>query len=83
MGILFISSSMTYQQQTSVPFLEKYLSFKPFERQLSQISFTYAGQTISIATSGYYKFVEFFMRKAAHFFIYLALGVFFCISLKN
>ncbi|WP_281164326.1 VanZ family protein [Liquorilactobacillus sicerae] len=83
MGGLFISSSMTYQQQTSVPFLEKYLSFKPFEHQLSQISFTYAGQTISIAASGYYKFVEFFMRKAAHFFIYLALGAFFVLALRT
>lgn len=83
MGILFISSSMTYQQQTSVPFLEKCLAFKPLETQLSKIAFSYAGQKISIQAVGYYKFVEFFMRKAAHFFLYFFMGVCFALALRS
>ena len=83
MGILFISSSMTYQQQTSVPFLEKYLAFKPFEAQLSKIAFSYAGQKISIQAVGYYKFIEFFMRKAAHFFLYFFMGASFALALRS
>lgn len=74
--ILFISSSMTYQQQTSVPFLEKYLTSQPFKTFLSQISFNYAGSTVSIAHLGYYKFVEFFIRKGAHFGTYFLMGGF-------
>lgn len=74
--ILFISSSMTYQQQTSVPFLEKYLASQPLKLFLSQFSFSYAGETVSIAHLGYYKFVEFFIRKGAHFGTYFLMGGF-------
>ncbi|KRL02712.1 VanZ family protein [Liquorilactobacillus capillatus] len=74
MVILFISSSMTYRQQTSVPFLERFLTNKPFEVFLSQWSFHYANETISVSQVGYFKFLEFFIRKGAHFSIYLLLG---------
>lgn len=76
LAILFVSSSMTYKQQTSVPFLEKYLTSRPLETFLSHISFDYAGKTISIQAVGYYRFVEFFIRKAAHFGTYFLLAVF-------
>ena len=68
MLILFISSSMTYHQQTSVPFLEKYLTGKPFETFLERFSLDYSGSEISIQAVGYYKFLEFFIRKGAHSF---------------
>ncbi|AUJ30190.1 MAG: VanZ family protein [Liquorilactobacillus hordei] len=83
MLILFISSSMTYKQQTSVPFLEKYLSAEPLKNILSGISFNYATEKISIAEVGYFKFVEFFMRKGAHFFFYCLMGTFFYLGLKK
>jgi len=79
--ILFYSSSMTYKQQTSVPFLEKYLTNKPFYHNLTGISFNYSGKTQSIANDGYFHLVEFFVRKGAHFSIYLILGVFLCLAL--
>ena len=41
---------------------------------MSKISFDYAGSTVSIAHSGYFHFVEFFIRKAAHFTTYFFLG---------
>ena len=62
MLILFISSSMTYHQQTSVPFLEKYLTGKPFETFLERFSLDYSGSEISIQAVGYYKFLEFCMQ---------------------
>ncbi|KRN06436.1 VanZ family protein [Liquorilactobacillus sucicola DSM 21376 = JCM 15457] len=80
--VLFISSSMTYQQQTSVPFLEKYLTNKPFEQLLSGLSFQYANETVSISQMGYFKFLEFFIRKGAHFSIYLGLGAFLAAGLS-
>lgn len=83
MALLFISSSMTYHQQTTVPLLERYLVTKPFENQLAKLSFTYGGQTISVQAAGYFKFVEFFIRKAAHYFIYLGLGVCFTLALRE
>jgi len=79
--ILFYSSSMTYKQQTSVPFLEKYVHGKPLSSSLSNIRFNYGGKEQSIANDGYYHFVEFFIRKGAHFGTYLILGVFLCLAL--
>ncbi|KRN08712.1 VanZ family protein [Liquorilactobacillus mali KCTC 3596 = DSM 20444] len=83
MAILFISSSMTYKQQTSVPFLEKYLSGEPFKNILGGVSFDYATEKISIAEVGYFKFVEFFLRKGAHFFFYFLMGTFLYLGLKK
>lgn len=74
MIILFISSSQTYEQQSSIPFLQKILSNQPFKKQLSGIAFMYAGSEVSISASGYYKFIEFFIRKAAHFGTYFILS---------
>ncbi|HAJ53278.1 MAG TPA: VanZ family protein, partial [Lactobacillus sp.] len=46
--------------------------FKPF---LSTIHFDYAGETQSVAKVGYFKFVEFFIRKGAHVTIFFLLGL--------
>lgn len=76
MALLFYSSSMTYQEQTSVPTLQRFLSSQPLEHWLSQFHFNYAGQQQSIDELGYYKFVEFLIRKTAHFSSYLLLAFF-------
>lgn len=74
MLVLFISSSMTYQQQSQVSLIEKILVNEPLKVFFSRISFNYAGSEVSIAAKGYVKFVEFFIRKAAHFMTYFILG---------
>lgn len=74
MVLLYFSSSQTYQQQTSVPLLERMLKSEPFYDQLNKISFQYAGSTVSIQDRGYFKFIEFFIRKGAHFVAYFVLG---------
>lgn len=74
MLILFISSSMTYQQQSQVSLIQKYFSHEPLKNFFSNISFTYAGSEVSISAKGYVKFVEFFLRKGAHFMTYFILG---------
>lgn len=74
MIILFISSSMTYEQQSQVSLLDRLLSGEPFKEAMSSISFTYAGSKVSISTLGYSKFIEFFIRKGAHFGSYFLLG---------
>ncbi|AUI70775.1 VanZ family protein [Companilactobacillus alimentarius] len=80
--VLFYSSSMTYKEQTSVPFLEKYFKNQPFHDLLSKIGFNYSGKYQSVANDGYFKFVEFIIRKGAHFSIYLLLGLFLCLALN-
>ena len=74
MIVLFYSSSQTYTQQSSVPFLQKWLSSQPFSNKLQSIAFEYGGTEVSIKAMGYYKFIEFFIRKAAHFFTFFILG---------
>ncbi len=83
MVLLFISSSQTYKQQTSVPFLERWLANEPFKQLLSGISFKYVVQEVSIASSGYFKFVEFFIRKGAHFGSYFLIGLGGYMGYKN
>ncbi|WP_246369185.1 VanZ family protein [Listeria rustica] len=72
--ILFFSSSQTYEQQSMTSGLDRLLANKPFEKQLSAISFPYAGSEISIQAKGYSSFIEFFIRKGAHFFSYALMG---------
>ncbi|WP_059140532.1 VanZ family protein [Paenilisteria newyorkensis] len=72
--MLFISSSQTYEQQSMTSSLDRLLANKPFEKQLSAVSFHYAGSEISIQAKGYSSFIEFFIRKGAHFFSYALMG---------
>lgn len=74
MAILFYSSSQTYEEQSQITLLRKLLAQQPFKEQLSGISFEYAGSPVSIQASGYFKFVEFFIRKGAHFGTYFIMG---------
>ena len=74
MVILFISSSQTYEQQSQIGLLSRILKNEPLKEWLEKISFSYAGSEISIAEKGYFSFVEFFIRKGAHFFTYFVLG---------
>ncbi|EUJ33196.1 VanZ family protein [Listeria floridensis FSL S10-1187] len=74
MGLLLKSSSQTYHEQSLVPFMDKILAGKPLEGLLSHVSFVYANEEVSIANLGYSKFLEFFIRKGAHFFTYFVMG---------
>ncbi len=74
MVLIFISSSMPYKDQSLVSTIQKGLPMQPFSELLSKIKFEYAGQTISIPSLGYAQFIEFFIRKAAHFLAYFFIG---------
>lgn len=82
MAVLFYSSSQTYEQQSQVGVLDKLLGNQPFKEQLKDISFGYAGSEVSIQARGYAKFVEFFIRKGAHFGTYFLLGASWFIGLN-
>lgn len=77
--VLAISSSMTYEQQSIIPELEQVLANKPFEKQLSVLKIPYWDTVVSVEERGYFKFVEFLIRKLTHFvgFGCIALGIYF------
>lgn len=83
MFLLYGSSTMSYESQSLVSPLETLLAGRPFENLLKNIQFTYAGSEISIASRGYIPFVEFFIRKAAHFFSYFFIGFFWVLGLRK
>ncbi|RJS62549.1 VanZ family protein [Bacillus sp. PK3_68] len=74
-GIIYSFSSQTYEEQSLVPFLEQVLPGEPFSGVLSACRVTYWGKEISIETQGYYYFLEFFIRKFAHLFLFGLLAV--------
>lgn len=75
MGVLFYSSSMSYQDQSLISWIGWTLKKQPFAEPLSKISFEYAGKLISIPTMGYAQFIEFFIRKSLHFICFLFIGL--------
>ncbi|TWT03567.1 VanZ family protein [Planomicrobium sp. CPCC 101079] len=75
LSILFISSGQTYEQQTLIPTLEKYLAAKPLEGLLSYLHIPYYGTLVSIEERGYFAFIEFLLRKGAHLFMFGAVAI--------
>lgn len=73
--VLFFSSGQSYDQQSLIPTLQKWLPEKPFESALSVLQIPYWGIIVSVDERGYYYFVEFLVRKAAHFFMFGFLSI--------
>ncbi|MFK2827141.1 VanZ family protein [Bacillus sp. B190/17] len=74
-GTIFHFSSQTYEEQTLVPLLQHLLPGEPCARWLSYVKVYYWGQEISVEARGYYYFIEFFIRKFAHLFLFGCLAV--------
>ncbi len=83
MAVLFYSSSQPYGEQSLTGVLDEILAKEPLKNILSLIQFNYAGDEVSIAAQGYSSFVEFFIRKLAHFGTYFLLGLCWFLGLKN
>lgn len=73
--VLVIFSSMTAEQQSLQHFLQTTLSTKPFEAQLSQLAIPYWDTIVSVDERGYFAFVEFLIRKSAHFLMFATIAV--------
>ncbi|WP_432354339.1 VanZ family protein [Sporosarcina sp. A2] len=83
-GGLFVSSSQTYEEQTIVPKLQELLPSQPLEKPLAELQIPYWGKIISVEERGYYYFLEFLLRKSAHFFSFgLLAAVFFWLLPKR
>ncbi len=83
MLVLYYSSSQSYGDQSMTGLLDRWLANEPLKEFLSPIQFTYAGSEVSIHAQGYSAFVEFFIRKAAHFGSYFLLASFWLLGLKE
>lgn len=79
---LFISSSQTYEQQSLIPSLQHYLPNKPFESAFSMLISILGKTHIFVGDNSYYHFIEYLLRKGAHFVLFglLATGIFFSLS---
>ncbi|WP_420832611.1 VanZ family protein [Weissella diestrammenae] len=74
MVILFISSSQTYEQQNQQSFLHAVLKAQPGKHFLTHFRLNYAGQ-MHDASRDYFHYVEFLIRKSAHFLSYFIMGL--------
>ena len=82
-GALFISSSQTYEEQSLISTLKEWLPNQPMYFLLDKLEIPYWGRTISIEERGYYHFVEFLIRKSAHFLIFGCLAVVIYLLFSN
>lgn len=80
---IFISSSQTYEQQSLISTLKRLLPDQPLIGFLSTLEFTYWGRAISVEERGYYYFVEFLIRKSAHFIVFGCLALLIYRMLPN
>jgi VanZ family protein len=71
---IFFSSSQSYEKQDLRPKLERYLDMQTVKQLFFDVKFDYAGKEISVANLGPAGFIEFFIRKLAHFVTNFLLG---------
>ncbi|HLG27042.1 MAG TPA: VanZ family protein [Paenisporosarcina sp.] len=71
---LFYSSAQTYEEQSLIPDLMRWLPGEPFRGVLSIFQIPYWGTTVSVEERGYHAFIEFLMRKGAHIVTFGALA---------
>ncbi|WP_246942850.1 VanZ family protein [Bacillus pinisoli] len=75
-GIIFWFSSQPYQQQDVKPFMIDFINEEWIQAAFGWIAFDYAGYLVSVDHLGAASFIEFFIRKGAHFGIFFLLGFF-------
>jgi VanZ family protein len=73
-GMIFYASSQPYEKQDLRPTISDFLDLDFVESLFSTTVFNYAGEEVSIESMGPAHFIEFFIRKGAHFSVYLGLG---------
>lgn len=74
-GLIFFLSSMSYERQSIVPMLENLLPTEFIEDNFSGIEFKYGNAIVSVEEMGAASFIEFFLRKSAHFGIFASLAI--------
>ncbi|GAJ98859.1 VanZ family protein [Geomicrobium sp. JCM 19055] len=78
--LIFVSSTMSYEQQDIRSVLAQFPGSEFLETLFSPVAFTYGGRLISVDNLGLVTFIEFFIRKGMHVFVF-GLLAFFTISI--
>ncbi|MDR7073208.1 VanZ family protein [Fictibacillus barbaricus] len=73
-GMIFYASSQPYEKQDLRPTISQFLDMDFISSLFSTTVFNYAGDEVSIEKLGPAQFIEFFIRKGAHFSVYFGLG---------
>lgn len=73
-SVIFILSSQPYEVQSLLPFIRQYVHLNWIIEHFANIEIIYAGKTISVHTVGAAEFLEFWIRKGAHFSVFFVLG---------
>lgn len=75
MGMIFYSSAQPYGEQDMRSNIEDYVNEEFVIKYFSWVSIDYGGGTpVSIENKGVGGFIEFFIRKGAHFSVFFVLG---------
>ena len=82
MGLIFYSSATPYEKQDVKPLLAGQFNLSFLEPILEPFTFTYNQSVISVQALGIEGYVEFFLRKGAHVFVFMVLCILFYHSLK-
>lgn len=83
MTVIFCFSSQPYEKQNIQPYLTSAIDLNFLEPYINWITFTYHQSEVSVEGLGLYGFIEFFIRKGAHVFVFFILCCFFYFALKQ
>ncbi|WNR43761.1 VanZ family protein [Paenibacillus roseipurpureus] len=81
-GLIFALSSQTHQTQDLRPWIHKEIPDQTVKNVFAGTSFHYGHSQISVKSSSPSGFIEFFIRKTAHIFVYFVLGLLIARTLK-
>ncbi len=83
MVIIFLFSATPYERQDLKPALTERFDLAVVEPFVDRVNFTYHQSEISVASLGIESFVEFFIRKGAHVFVFFTLTLLFIYAFKK
>ena len=75
MVFIFLLSAQPYTKQDLRPLLKENIPQSFVKEHLGDVKVKYAGNEISIDTKGVPGFLEFFLRKGAHIFVFMILAM--------
>lgn len=73
--IIFLFSSMSYEQQDLRPFISQFINEQSMESLFNDFHLNYAHTEVSVKRNGASGFIEFFIRKAGHLSEYALLAL--------
>ncbi len=74
-SLIFSFSSQPYEKQDLRSFIKGHINEQRAEKFFADIHINYAGKEINLKNKGVEGVFEFFIRKGAHFIVYMLLGV--------